>query len=177
MPANPALDGKYRNVTVSVNRRDVTVVYRRGYTARAEPPPIDVREIVTRERLRDAATTDLAQDDITVRASATLAGGAARQVRVDLTIDPSRLTLTEAGGRHHGVIDLLILCGNTRQEVIGTVSQQMTLDMDEAHYQQALAGGIPYTATVPVTGVVNRVKVLVYDFPSDRLGAANVTVK
>jgi hypothetical protein len=177
VPRNPALDGKYRNVTVTVNRKGMTVVYRRGYTARAEPPPIDVREIVTRQRLRDAATTDIAQDDIRVEATAVALTGAARRLRVELTIDPSRLTLTPSGATREGTIDLMILCGDAKQNVVGRLDQQMTLGLDEAHYAQVMKGGIPYTAVIPITGTATRVKVLVYDYPSDRLGAANVIVK
>ena len=46
-----------------------------------------------------------------------------------------------------------------------------------AHYAQAMAGGIPYTATVPFTGTATRVKVLVYDYPADRLGTVNLRLK
>jgi hypothetical protein len=33
-PANPELDGKFRNIQVRVNRRDVRVFHRQGYFAR-----------------------------------------------------------------------------------------------------------------------------------------------
>src|SRR5688572_17460175 len=61
VPANPTLDGKYRNIRIAVNRKDVTVVYRQGYTANAAPEPISSRDVYTRSRMRDAAigNTDL----------------------------------------------------------------------------------------------------------------------
>jgi len=57
-PANPAMDGKYRTVIVKVDRPGVTVLYPHGYTARPDLPPADIREIMTRLRLEDAAATD-----------------------------------------------------------------------------------------------------------------------
>jgi hypothetical protein len=174
------LDGKYRNITVDVNRKNVSVIYRRGYTARSDPPPIDPRELLARERFLDAAAGDLPLDDIKVQANAAavLRSGGARQVRVELKIDASRLSLTHADGRWQGSIDLMILCGDSNQDVVGKLEQRMTLNFDEARYaQQAMAGGIPYVVIVPVTGAATRVKVLVYDYGNDRLGTANVTLR
>jgi len=59
MPTNPELDGKYRKVDVKVNRPGVTVITRRGYMARADLEPIDLRDVVTNGRMNDAAATDL----------------------------------------------------------------------------------------------------------------------
>jgi hypothetical protein len=43
-PTNSALDGKYRRITIAVNRKDVTVAYRRGYAAqRFSAGPADWR--------------------------------------------------------------------------------------------------------------------------------------
>jgi VWFA-related protein len=177
-PQNPALDGKYRNVAVTVNRSGATVVYPHGYTARAEAPPLDVRELTTRERLRDASRTDIAQDDIKVQASATsLADSKGRQVRVELKIDASKLTLTQNGPRYEGMIDLLILCGDSEQRVVGLLNQQMTMSLDAARYQQAMTSGIPYVATIPITAPAAVVKVLVYDYDADLLGAATVRLR
>lgn len=41
VPSNPNMDGKYRQIEIKVDRKDVTLVYRRGYTARPDPPPVD----------------------------------------------------------------------------------------------------------------------------------------
>ena len=40
-PANPALDGKFRHISVRVNRPGVVVSYRHGYFARVQLPPMD----------------------------------------------------------------------------------------------------------------------------------------
>ena len=49
--------------------------------------------------------------------------------------------------------------------------------MNPALYAQALAGGVPYAATVPVTGDPQLVKVIVYQFDGDRLGSAVVKIR
>jgi hypothetical protein len=174
-PANPVMDGKYRKVEVRVNRPGLEVVYRHGYTAEPDVAPLDLRAL----RLSETAATDFLPDEIKVRAEAAVepAASGGQQVKVSVTIDASQLTLTEQDGRHEGLIDLWILCGDAKQQVVGTLKQQMTIGLDAAHYAKALAGGIPYTATIPVTGAPTHVKVLVYDYAADLLGAATVTLK
>ena len=98
-------------------------------------------------------------------------------MRVDLKIDPSKLTLTLSGGKWEGAIDLMVLCGDTQRRVVGRLDQRMQLSMDQARYEQAKSSGIPYVAMVPLTGTAAHVKVLVYDYDSDRLGATYVPVR
>ncbi len=44
-PSSPTLDGRYRDVDVKVNRPDVTVLFRHGYYAAAEPEPVELKEL------------------------------------------------------------------------------------------------------------------------------------
>ena len=64
-----------------------------------------------------------------------------------------------------------------KQRVAGTLKQQMHMSLDQAHYDVAMASGIPYVTTVPVTAPATSVKVLVYDYGADLIGTAVVTVK
>ena len=177
-PANPNMDGKYRTVEIKVDRKDVTVVHRRGYTARPDPPPVDPSELMARLRMGEAAGTNTRFDDIDVTAKATAAGsGSARQVRVDVNINPARLSLTQADGKWTGQIDLMLLAFDRQDKVVGVVNQRMTLGMSQALYDQARATGIPYTSTIPVRAAAARVKVVVYNYDSDRLGVASVPVR
>lgn len=177
-PTNPHFDGRYRHVAVEVTRPGVTVLFPHGYTAQRDAPPIDVRELVTRQRLREAAATDVSQDDIKIQAKASLpAAGGTSQVRVDLMIDTSRISLTESAPRHQGVIELVILCADEKNNVVGKLDQEMTISLDDDHYRQAKANGIPYSALVTISRSVTHVSVLVYDYASDNLGRVDVTVK
>ncbi len=177
VPADSSMNGAYRQISVRVNRRNVTVLFPHGYTARAETPPVDVRGLLTRERLRDAAATDVPLTDIKVRASVGAPWYPSQPTRVELLIDGSRLSLSRVGDRWTGMIDLLVLCGDSRQRVVGSLNQQMTISLDDAHYAKAMAGGLPYVAVVPVTGAPANVKVVVYDYDADLIGTANIRAK
>lgn len=97
---------------------------------------------------------------------------AGKNVRVSLVIDGSRLSLEKQDGRWTGEIDLVVLVGTREQKVTGTIKQRMTLGMDDARYAQATTTGIPYTLTIPVTERSASVKVMVYEFASDKMGVA-----
>ena len=170
--SNPQLDGKFRNIRVTVKRRDVTVVYRQGYTAAPDIPPADLREILTAQRFREASATDLEPADLAVKVEASEADSSGRNVNVSLLIDGSRLSLEKQGDRWVGEIDLVVLAGTREDKVTGTVKQRMTLGMDEARYKQATTTGIPYSLSVPVTQRSASVKVMVYEFASDKMGVA-----
>jgi VWFA-related protein len=178
VPTNPLLDGRYREVRISVSRKNVTLVYRKGYTARAVPEPINSREIYTRARLRDAAVgnSDLTDIPLSVKGSTTQSASG-RQARVDLTLGISTLPLTQRNGRWEGEIDLLVLLGDAGHNVVGKLEQRMTLSMDQATYEKANATGVPYSTLVPVSRSASSVKVVVYHFDSDRLGTATASVR
>jgi len=175
-PANPTLDGKYRRVDVKVNRPGVTVVYRHGYTATNAVAPIDFRAVVTSDRLNDAAATTLESRDINVAATARLVPRpfSPGQVRVEVTIDPTRLALVAQDGRRTGLVDLLILCGDDKQNIVCSLKTQMALEMSDAQYQAATRDGLRHRVTIPLVERPSVVKVIVYDYDADRLGTALV---
>jgi VWFA-related protein len=178
-PIDPALDGKYRKVEVLVNRKDVTVTYRRGYTASADVPPLDLRAIETSSRLRDAAGTDAEHNDIKLSLQATTLSRNPKegQVQVTLTIDGSRLSFTRNGDKRDGSIDVLILCGDKDQTVVGKIQHTLAMSLDDQKYQRAITEGMPYTATIPVTGLSTHVKAVVYDYEADLVGTVVIKLK
>jgi hypothetical protein len=177
MPSKPDLDGKYRNITVTMNRKDVTVVYRHGYSATPAPPPIDPKEIVTHQRLRDAAAGTSDVNDIVLKVHAATVPGATTQVRVDLNIDINSLQLSEKAGRWETDLDLLILCGDKKREVVCRLDQRMTVSLSQAQYDQVKLSGVPYATTVPLTGPATLLKVVVFHFDSDRMGVFTMNLK
>jgi VWFA-related protein len=177
VPSKPELDGKYRDITVTVNRKDATVVYRRGYTAAAESPPIDPRGVFTRQRLRDAAAGISDVNDIGLKVQAATVSGPGSQVRVTLNIDIKGVPLSAKPDKWEADFDLLILCGDKKRQVVCRLDQRMTLSLSQAQYDQVKLSGVPYSAVLPVTGLVTLVKVIVYHFDSDRIGVFTMNVR
>lgn len=180
MPDNPSLDDKYRNVEVRTNRKDVTLVYRRGYTARSEPLPVDPRELMATLRLRDAAASSSVSTvrftDIDVNAVAIgQAAASGREIRIEMTIDSSRLRFTRGRDEWLGNLDLLAVCTDPRGNVVGW--KQQPVDLRLSLSERAAGSPFSYVMTVPVTGNAGRVKVIAYEYASDRLGAVTVAIK
>jgi VWFA-related protein len=178
VPSNPELDRSYRNIKVTLNRKDVTLVYRRGYTAATVPEPLDPEEMYTRSRMREAVAGNIDMSDLRVKATAVPVTEAGKKsVRFDFKIDISPLELAEVNGRWMDELDLLVVCGDAKRRVIGKLDQRMTLSMSAEMRQQAIEGGVPYSVTIPVDGVPAIARVVVFNFKTDRLGTATVMIR
>lgn len=178
-PSDAGFDGQYRNVKVVVNRPGTTVLFQHGYYAVAELQPLERREALTSARLASAGGFDEALKGITldVKASRAIAVGDRHELPVDLTIDPSRLSLTATAGRRVGAVDIQIFCGDAKQNLVGDLKQRVDLNVDEETYQRVLTDRIHVRARAPVIATVKYVKVVVYDYGADLLGSFFLTIK
>jgi VWFA-related protein len=179
-PSNPDLDGTFRDVQVVVNRPDLTVRFRHGYFAAPEPEPLELAAMVKRARVETALAYDQQATDIPLRAAVTMLPrmGIQAQVRVEFTVDVAVLGLAQKNGVRTGQFEVQIYCGDAKQIVVGDAGEHIDVNAPEATYQQWLqAGGMRRTIRVPVSEAPKFVKVVVYDYGSDRVGSAMVTVK
>jgi VWFA-related protein len=177
-PTNPSLDSTRRSLKIEVNRKDVTVIYRRAYTAQPELPPLNLQEHVTRVRLEEASWAPIDFTDIQVRGSTRSETGAdGPHVRFELRVDPTRITWTERDGVREATLDVLALVGDRRRETIGSLSQRWNVTLTSAQWSDAIKAGIPYAVVVPVKGRPLNAKVLIYSFDTDRIGSLSLTVR
>jgi VWFA-related protein len=177
-PANPKLDGRYRNLDVKVNRPGVTVAFRRGYTAVVPLRPEDVRANRTRARLDEASEAASDALDITFTATPSVIGlRGGREARVDLSIKPEGLALPEFQGRREGIVNVLVLWGDRSKKLVGRAEKALSVRLDSTAYETALQSGLPYSVTVPVTGEPEYVKIIVYAYDADRMGSRRLQIK
>jgi hypothetical protein len=178
-PSNPDLDGTFRDVQVVVNRPDLTVRFRHGYFAAPEPPPLELEAMVKKARIETALAYDQQSTDIPLRATATMLPrmGIQAQVRVEVTIDVAPLALLLKDGVRTGQLEFQVYCGDAKQIMIGDESDHLDINAPEATYQQWLQTGLRRTIRVDVPDQPKYVKVVVYDYGSDRVGSVMVTMK
>jgi hypothetical protein len=171
-PSNPAFDGRYRRITVTVNHSGATVLYRHGYFADAPRTPMDHRRALTYNRITSAVNYPLDIRDLTfsVRTSEARTGGPAPEVVVTVAIDAAKVGFTTADGRHNASLELAVFCQDADMEPVGDLWQRMDLRLTDPTYQKMLRDGIPYTGRIAPQRLVKYVKVVVYDAGADRLG-------
>ena len=176
VPTNNVWDGKFRRITVTVNRKDVRVLYRHGYYARETTTPLDRRAFLTYNRIAAAANITDALHDLNIAATADHAPGSP-DLLVHVTLRDDRINFEHADGHHKASVEVAYFAGTAKQSVVGQDWQAVDLDLTDQNYAIFKTRGLSYTQTVPVTGDPAYVKVIVYDYAADALGSTLVRLQ
>ena len=113
-----------------------------------------------------------------VKASeSTAPGSPSREVHVDVTIDPVSVSFSALEGRRVARLGVAMFCGDGKNAVVGELWQEMNLALKDETYQRYREQGIPFSARISVKGDPKRVKVVIYDYRSDLVGAMSAKVK
>jgi hypothetical protein len=92
-------------------------------------------------------------------------------------IDISRMGFETEADRRVGSLDIDVFCGSDKEVLVGESWEKASFRLKDETYQRLLKEGYLYTTRVPLKGRARFVKVVVYDYASDRLGTAVLTVK
>ena len=159
-PATENWDGKFHTVKIKVKRPGVHVRTRNGYLAINNPglPPLEARAI-----------------DVTVHVDQTKPeAGNAKVLSLDVRIDPRQLALKFQDGRARGIVDLLFVQSNEKDQVLDTVEQPYQLMLLPSTYNEPPADGIGFTHTIRVAPAAARLQVTVRDTATGLAGAVDV---
>ena len=178
-PLKATLDGRYRKITVKLNRPGLTVLARDGYLARAEVAPADRTHAIISSRVVGAAGFDRPIPDIAIkidRASASMSGRTG-QALIDMTIDVSRVFFEKTEGRQRGSIEVAVFCVAKGDQGIGHSWQTLELNYSDARLAEVKGRGVTHSVTIPLTGQPQAAKVVVYDYGSDLVGTVVTQLK
>ena len=181
-PLNPEQDGGFREVDVKVDRGGVVVRFAMGYYARPEPEPPDpavLKEILLKARVESALSDAAFQTDIPLVVTAMLLPrmGLQAEVRAELRLDASRMGWSNDDGTRKGSVELRAFCADAKEAVLGEFSERLDFEASEETYAEWLQNGIRRTLRVPIIGTPKYVKVVVYDYGSDRIGSYTFTFR
>ena len=173
IPSNADLDGKYRKVSVKVNRRGATVLYQRGYYAREDFKPLDRRQVISQSRVEAALrygqpVTDL-KLAVTAKPGKSATGG--REMVVQVNVDPAGIEIYDNGLEQRVLLDVAVFCLN-RQFLVGYTWRRVDLSLSGDRFRQFKERGVGFTVHVPIRRSANFVKAVVYDSTGDRVGTA-----
>ena len=176
-PFDPTLDGKYRDVRVTVNRPDVVVQFRRGYYAATDADPAEVAEWIRQSRVDAALSYDSAARDIPLTLTAAPVATGAKTLPVGLKIDLTALALEIKSGLHTGKLEVQVHCGDAKERVIGSVTQRVDLNLKPETHASFVQNGFQLSVAVPISGIPAYVKAVVYDYGSERVGSVVLALK
>ncbi len=175
-PADGTQDGKFRKITVKVNRPGVRVLYRHGYFARQQLVPLDRRQFMAYNRIVAAGNYPRPLGDIQVGVAAAY-DRAAGEVRIELSVKPGKLRVVERDGIHYIELDVAVFSGDAREAVVSELWQRIDLKLTSAELATALQQDIKYTLTFTPDRVPAHAKVVVYDHVSDLVGTATTRIR
>ena len=178
-PSNPDLDGKYRDVEVKVNRPSVTVRYRHGYFSAEQPEPLEMKDLLVKSRLEIALALDQQAKDIPITATVTRLPkmGIQTELRVEMTIAAAPLVFPLRDGVRLGQLEVQVYAGDSMEVATGSFSARLEIKASDEQYQQWLQSGIRRTMRIASFGPPKFVKVIVYDYGSDKVGTVTVAIK
>jgi hypothetical protein len=174
-PANATWDGRFRRISVKVNRKDVRVLFRHGYYARPEFMPFDRRQFLTYNRIAAAGNVTEPIADLKVSGTVEYTSGAPELV-VTLTIAAHGIAFSHADGHHTASLEVAFFAGNAKQVLVGEDWQAVDLDLTDANYELFKSKGVSYTQHIPLKGEPRFLKIIAYDYAADAIGTAMIAI-
>ncbi|KAA6457000.1 VWA domain-containing protein [Acidobacteria bacterium AB60] len=166
---NPARDGKYRRLTIKVNRPGVKLEYRPGYYA-----PADFQHSGKEDRERDLEeqlASDLPATDVAVYLDALYFRADENRffVPVSLIVPGSQIPFVKGGDKDKATLDII---GSVLDEVkrpIGRARETVKLNLDQS--QQARQKTIQYTTSFNLPPGKYHLKFVVRENQTGRMGS------
>ncbi len=174
--SNPARDGKYRKLTVKIDRLGIKLEYRPGYYA-----PADFRHSGKQDReqeLQDELASDLPATDIAVYMDAMYFRLDANRyyMPVSLVVPGSQIPFVKGGDKDKATIDIIGAVIDQGKRPVGRVRQTVPLKLDQS--LQARQKNIEYTTSFNLPPGKYQIKFVVRENETGRMGSfiAEVTL-
>jgi VWFA-related protein len=174
--SNPARDGRYRKLTVKVNRPGVKLEYRPGYYA-----PADFQHSAHEDRereLEEQLASDLPATDMAVYLDAMYFRLDENRfyVPVSLIVPGSQIPFVKGGDKDKATLDIIGEVIDEAKRPIGRARETVKLNLDQA--QQARQKNIQYTTSFNLPPGKYDLKFVVRENQTGRMGSfeANITL-
>ncbi|MGB6974834.1 MAG: VWA domain-containing protein [Terracidiphilus sp.] len=166
---NPARDGKYRRLTIKVDRPDVKIEYRQGYYA-----PADFRHSNREDReqqLQDELASDLPATDMAVYLDAMYFRLEDNRyyVPVSILVPGSQIPFVKGGDKDKATLDITGEVVDAAKRQIGQARQTVKLNLDAA--LNARQKNIEYTTSFRLPPGKYQLKFVVRENETGRMGS------
>jgi VWFA-related protein len=162
-------DGRYRHLSVKINRPDVKLEYRPGYYA-----PADYQHATKDERerqLEEELASDLPATDMAVYMQALYfrTGEGRFFVPISLVVPGSQIPFVKGGDRDKATLDIIGQVRDTAGHDIGDIRDTVKLAIDQA--QQVKQKNVQYTTGFSLPVGKYHVKFVVRENETGRMGS------
>jgi VWFA-related protein len=167
--ANPARDGRFRKLTVKINRQDVKLEYRPGYYA-----PADFKHSNKDDRERELAEqlqSDLPATDVAVYLQALyfLLDENRFYVPISIIVPGSQIPFVKGGDRDKATLDIIGEVKDSQGHEIGNARETVKLAIDES--QQVSRKNIQYSTAFTLPVGKYHLKFVVRENESGKMGS------
>ena len=173
---NLARDGKYRKLTIKINRPGIKLEYRPGYYA-----PADFKHSGKEDReqeLQDQLSSDLPATDIAVYMDAMYFRLDATRyyMPVSLVVPGSQIPFVKGGDKDKATLDIIGAVIDETKRPVGRIRDTVKLNLDAS--QQARQKNVQYTTSFNLPPGKYEVKFVVRENQTGRMGSfiAEVTL-
>jgi VWFA-related protein len=170
-PKHGKWDGTYREIKVRVNRPNLHVRFRRGYTA-SEAAPVEEKQ--SKETLQAAIGERLQAAAIGMSAEFAPIPGNESQWLLRLRVNARDIQLADAKDVYSGAADLLLNIVEGKDSVTWRSGQRFTLNLKRETYQRVLRDGLLFRVNVPRAGEAARLLIGVSDAHTGAVGTLQI---
>jgi hypothetical protein len=165
-PDSAALDGKFHQLKVQVNRPGVEVRFRKGYLANPAGPPTGLTNSV-----RDVLAVPLEAAGISLTASVERDQPKTGSVRLTVSIEPKDVDFQLIDGKWSATLDLgfSFRAGDGRD--LNSSSQAINLHLTQAQYESVLQDGMLVTKTAELKPDMAEIRIGVWDRTAGKAGS------
>jgi VWFA-related protein len=166
---DPRRDGRYRRLSIKINRTDVKLEYRPGYYA-----PADYRHSNREDReqqLEDQLASDLPATDMAVYLAAWYfrTDDTHYYIPVSLVVPGSQIPFVKGGDKDKATIDIIGEVKDSAGHVIGQARQTVKLNIDQA--QQVRQKNVQYSTGFNLPIGKYHLKFVVRENETGRMGS------
>ncbi len=169
-PQNENWDGRFRDIKVSVARRDVDVRHRRGYFAH---PPVMQDADAAKNAIQEALKSPLDATGLplTVRVEP---GSRPSALRLSIQLAPGALALAEKAPGWEGSVHLAIADAMPAGEIFTNLDTTLPVRLTTAERDKQLEQGLTFSQTISVREGAHQVRVVVRDALTGQMGSVAI---
>lgn len=174
-PADVKWDGSFHTVTVQVKRPEIEVRARKGYFALPETVPSteELKGIVSSAAVSPLESSGL---DVAVRLKAAKQENALMLTAM-IFFDPRAIQFEVRDGHYVGTAELVVAQLNDKNQIVSADQQLFPLNFGASQFEQFLRQQVELTQEVKVLPGVTRVRVVLCDGRSGKVGTVTVLLE